>query len=207
MGGLTGTDASQASPTVLVQNASLAPSALATGLIVVSTSFPLLGPGEGDIEAPIGPEAVEGPMTDVESGAGRHRLDPVPGGRKPYPAPVDDLLEIRVLSPPLPSDPEAAAAAAPHPVAVVAGSTSEVPPVAVAGRSARSDEDLGRSDRGQGRAFILAFTGLALGAYTRCRTLARREMRRDEGRKGAVPAPETVTRRPIQGVGIGRVDA
>ncbi len=182
VGGLTGAEESQASPTALVQNASAAQSSLATGLIIVSTSFPLLGPGEGVVAAPVGPEAVEGPMTDVESSPADTASTRSPEGESLIPAPVDDLFEIRVLSPPLPSDPEAAAAAAPLPVAVVAGPTSEVPPVAVAGRSARSDEDPGRSDRGPGRAFILAFTGLALGAYTRCRTLARRDVRRDEGR-------------------------
>jgi methionine-rich copper-binding protein CopC len=205
VGALTGAEESQASPTALVQNASAAQSSLATGLIIVSSSFPLLGPGEGVVAAPVGPEAVEGPMTDVESSPADTASTRSPEGEGLIPAPGDDLLEIRVLSPPLPSDPVAAAAAAPLPVSVVAGPTSEVPPVAVAGRSARSDEDPGRSDRGPGRAFILAFTGLALGAYTRCRTLVRRGVRRDEGRACARPA--LATRRPRQGVGIWRGDA
>ncbi len=205
VGGMTGAEESQASPTALVQNASAAQSSLATGLIIVSTSFPLLGPGEGVIAAPVGPEAVEGPMTDVESASDDTASTRSPEGESRIPAPVDDLLKIRVMSPPLPSDPEAAVAAAPLPVAVVAGPTSEPPTVEIAGRSARPDEDLGPSDWGRGRAFILAFTGLALGAYTRCRTLVRRDVRRGEGRTCARPA--LVTRRPHRGVGIGRVDA
>jgi hypothetical protein len=205
IGALTGPETSPASPTALVQNTSLAQSSLATGLIVVSTSFPLLAPGEGVIAAPVGPEAVEGPMTDagsptVDAGSARS-----PGRESRISMPVVDLFETRVLGPPLPSDPEAAAAAGPMPMVVAGGPTPAVTAAQVAGQSARPDEDPGRSDWGRARTFLLAFSGLVLGAYTRRRTRVRRDAGGGDGRTSGGPA--LARRRLLRGVGIGRDDA
>src|SRR5262249_1455211 len=71
--------------------------------------------------------------------------------------------------------------------------------------SITSREELARSDWKQARAFILGFTGLAVGAYARCRRLAGRADRREEGLRFA--RPSLIRRRPLQGVGMGRVDA
>jgi hypothetical protein len=71
--------------------------------------------------------------------------------------------------------------------------------------SAKGQEELARPDWRQARAFILGFTGLAVGAYARCRRLA---IRADRGGAGLRFArPSLIRRRPLQGVGMGRVDA
>ncbi len=126
---------------------------------------------------PNGPEVVEGPMIDVETS--RIAADPTRSeeGVLSISSTIGDLLEFRSMSPPLPSDPETAAVAAPVAVGGV-GPAPEMPPAEVAGRSSRPDEDLGRSDWGRARVYILAFTGLALGAYARCRGLVHRDGRR-----------------------------
>ena len=112
MGGVTGTQGLQASSDQFVQNAAASPqSMLTTALVVVTTSFPILGPGEGMVVDPNGPEVVEGPMIDVETS--RIAADPTRSeeGVLSISSTIGALLEFRSMSPPLPSDPETAAVA------------------------------------------------------------------------------------------------
>jgi hypothetical protein len=79
-----------------------------------------------------------------------------------------------------------------------------ISPVEDPNRSARPD-NLARHDWKQARAYVLAFTGLALGAYVHCRGLGRRGERRgapqNRGMLGMTPP------RHHSGARLGRVDA
>ena len=122
IGGVIGTEGSQASSTQLVQNAAALPqSALATGLIVLSTSLQSLGPGEDAAATPDEPVAVEPQMTDVE--VPRHDADSTqpPKSESRIPAAAGDLPDVGAVSQPPASVPASVAVAATVPMAGLAG--------------------------------------------------------------------------------------
>jgi hypothetical protein len=216
IGGVIGAESTQASSTLLVENnAALPSSSLATGFIMVVTSLSSLGPGDDAVARPSGPEEAEEPMTDIgERGAvaapAQEIGSPIGSdeGGGAHHSPLAPALSP-LIRPAAPATPGGSPAEHP-PLGTEPGGVSAFPSEPDAGdhrpeMSATSQDELARSDWNPARAFILGFTGLAVGAYARCRRLA---IRADRPGKGLRPArPSLIRRRPLQGVGMGRVDA
>jgi hypothetical protein len=211
-----GAESTQASSTLLAQyDAALPSSSLATGFIMVVTSLSSLGPGEDTVASPSGPEEANEPMTDVgERGAvaaptqeigAPIRSDEDGGASHPPLAPALSPL-IRPAAPAARGESPAERSSQrtePSGVSALPSETDAGDPRAE--MSATSQDELARSDWKPARAFILGFTGLAVGAYARCRGLA---IRADRPGKGLRPArPSLIRRRPLQGVGMGRIEA
>jgi hypothetical protein len=206
IGGVMGAEGVPSSSTSLVQYASASPSSsLATGLLVLGTSLPLLGYGEEVAATPSEPEEVEGQPTDIE--APRMDADPTPsrGSEDRIPTPVGDLPDVRAIRPLVTSRIDDARDVASIPAVGAAGAGLPALPVQGEDRSSRAGEVLTRSDSKWVRAYILALAGLAVGAYAHCRGFGRRGERRGETRNRATPGP---TPRPhLRGISMGRVDA
>lgn len=206
IGGVIGTDGLQSSSTSLVQYAGAFPaSSLISTLLVVGTSAPLLQYGEEVAATPSGPQAVEPQTTDVEA----PRLDtdstPSHGTEDRISPPVGDVPGVRATTPSPTSRPTDSHKAVSIPPPGAAGTELLVSAAESIDRSSRAGGDLVRPEWKRARAYLLAFTGLALGAYVRCRGLGHRGERRGETRKLATPG---ATPRPhLQGVRMGRVEA
>jgi hypothetical protein len=153
----------------------------------MGTSLHVLGPGEDVSPTPSGPGNVEAPMNEArDRGAllarfarlGGRALELVVGIDEPSLALVAGIGESDDRPSPNPEPRSEAQPSAPR---------SEAQP----------------SERV--RIFILAFAGLALWTYARCRRLLRRDRPREEGRSGARPGMPP--HRHLQGAGMGRVEA
>jgi hypothetical protein len=204
IGGVVGTDGAPASSASLVQYASASPaSALTTGLLVLGTSMPLLGYAEPPAATPDESDGVE-PPPPVDPPTVDSSATPPAGRESRVPPAVGDFPDIRPAGLSMSDRPAGDAEAAPIPMAAADIPETPASPAEQVDSSPRT-ADLARHDWTRARAYILAFTGFALGAYAHRRGLGGRADRREGTRNRTEPEP---TRRlHLRGVTMGRVDA
>jgi hypothetical protein len=202
MGGVVAPgEGAQVAAASLVQSSTAVPqSSVSTGVILLGTSLHLLEPGEEAAAIPSGTEKVEAPSGEVRDRA--MLLDRIASF-----APLARLAESSLAL---------VAVIGERSLALTRGIVKKVEPPSLnpeplieAPPGAPSGEAPAGAPRGEappserGRVLILAFAGLALGAYARYRRILRRDGRRNEGRSCARPAMTPHQHR--QGARMGRV--
>jgi hypothetical protein len=209
MGGVVAPAAATGGATQLAQTSTaVTQSPLFSGLVAMSTSLHVLEPGQENVAAPTESVAVADLLDSVGDPLallarfrelGERSLELAAGIGALARSRAAAIAEDQHRPPPDPATGDGADSAAAR------GEAVQPTAIGVEARAWEAPDGEARPKNDRARTVFLAFTGLAMGAYARCRGLLRRPGRRRD--RASVARPGMGPHRPLASVTIGRGQA